>query len=333
MYKKLNIKLLSVIFAVLLILVIIIYYMDSKKGERTFRSNIVDIDTSKVTSIIIYPKRSREEPVEIQRKGNLWKIKTGQKLFNADENIVNNILKTLTELRPKRVAATDRSRWKEFEVTDSLATRVKLITGKKTGADIYFGKFSYQQPKNQMAYYYNQRGTINTYIRIAGDKIVYVVEGYLGMTLNRELNDFRNKSILRSNISDWTRLSFVYPADSSFYMVKEGGKWLVNGLPADSGSVADYLNSISWLSSSDFIDDQKPMYSEADFTLKIEGDNFVRPIQIEAFKADTANKYLITSSLNEGTYFSGAKSKLTEKIFIGKRKFLVPLEPEQTTDF
>lgn len=326
MYKKLNIKSLSIIFAVLLILVIIIFYIDSKKGERTFRSNIVDIDTSKVTSILIYPKRSNLEAVEIQRKGSLWKVKSGQKLFNADENIVNNILKTLTELKPKRVAATDKSRWKEFEVTDSLATRVKLITGKKTQADIYFGKFSYQQPKNQMAYYYNQQGTINTYVRIAGDKIVYVVEGYLGMTLNRELNDFRNKSILKSNKSNWTRLSFTYPADSSFYLAKEEGKWLVNGLPADSASVAEYLNSISWLSSSDFIDDQKPLHSEPEFILKIEGDNFTRPIQIKAFKTDTANRYLITSSLNEGTFFSGRKSKLAEKIFTGKSRFLVSLK-------
>ncbi len=326
MYKKLNIKSLSIIFSVLLILVLIIFYIDSRKGERTFRSNIVDIDTSKVTSIIIYPKADRQDPVEIQRKGNLWKIKSGQKLFNADENIVNNILKTLIELKPKRVAATDRSRWKEFEVTDSLATRVKLITGKKTGTYIYFGKFSYQQPKNQMAYYYNQRGTINTYVRIAKDKIVYVVEGYLGMTLNRQLNDFRNKSILKSNESNWTRLSFTYPADSSFYLVKEGGNWLVNGLLADSGSVKDYFSSISWLTSSDFVDDQKPLQDEPEFTLKIEGDNFVRPIQIKAFKADTSNRYLVTSSLNEGTFFSGRASGLTEKIFTGKTRFLLPLE-------
>lgn len=323
MYKKLNIKSLVIIFAVLLVLVIIVFYMDSKKGERTFRSNIVDIDTSKVSSIIIYPKSNREEPVEILRKGYLWKIKSKQKLFNADENTVNNILKTMAELKPKRVAAADRSRWEEFEVTDSLATRVKLITGKKTGADIYFGKFSYQQPKNQMAYYYNQQGTMTTYVRIAKDKIVYVVEGYLGMTLNRGLNDFRNKSILRSNKSDWTRLSFAYPADSSFNLVKEGDKWMVDGLLADSGSVADYFNSISWLTSSDFVDDQKPLHAKADLSLKIEGDNFVRPLQVKAFKADTVNRYLITSSLNEGTFFSGAKSKLTEKIFIGKNKFLL----------
>ncbi len=324
MYKKLNIKSLVIIFVVLLVIVIIVFYMDSKKGERTFRSNIVDIDTSKVTSIIIYPKSNRREPVEITRKGYEWKIKSRQRLFNADENIVNNILKTMTELKPKRVAAADRSRWEEFEVTDSLATRVQLITGKKTGADIYFGKFSYQQPKNQMAYYYNQQGTINTYVRIAKDKIVYVVEGYLGMTLNRGLNDFRNKTVLRSNKSDWTRLSFIYPADSSFYLVREGGKWMVDGLQADSASVAGYFNSISWLSSSDFVDDQKPLRADADFTLKIEGDNFVKPIQIKAFKADTANRYLISSSLNEGVFFSSAKSKLAEKIFAGKNKFLIP---------
>jgi len=322
MYKKLNIKSLLIIFAVLLILVLIVFYVDSRKGERTFRSNLVDIDTARVTSIVIYSKTNRDEPVRIQRKGQLWKIQSQQASLNADKKMVNNILSSLTGLKPQRIAATGKSRWKEFEVTDSLATRVQLMKGRKIGADLYFGKFSYQQPKGQMAYYYNRQGKISTCVRLANDKIVYVVDGYLGMTLNRGVNDFRDKSVIKSNKSDWTNLSFTYPADSSFSLVRQGDNWTVNGSPADSASVAGYFNSISWLTSQEFIDDQKLLYPEPEFTLKIEGNNFIKPIQVKAFKADTINRYLITSSLNEGTVFSCEKSGLTEKIFVGKKRFL-----------
>ncbi len=322
MFNKLKLKSLLLIFIVLLIIVLVVYYIDSKKGERSFRADIVDVDTSKVTSIVIYPRLNKEEPLEILKKGSLWKISHRSKLLNADNDMIINMLKTLVELKPKRIAATDKSKWKEFEVDDSLSTRVQLLTGKKTGADLYIGKFSYQQPKGQMPGYYNQqRGTLTTYVRPADEKTVYVVDGYLSMAFNRDINDFRNKSIIRSDSKSWTRLSFNYPADSSFALVKEGDKWTIDGLLADSATVYKYFNAISRLNSQDFVDDYRPLSDQPVFELKIEGDNIINPIHIKAFKADTVHQQLISSSINEGTYFSGSKTKLTGKIFAGKGKF------------
>lgn len=321
MFKKLNLKSLLIIFIILLILVLVIFYVDSKKGERSFRANIIDIDTSKVTSVVIYPRLNKEEPIEILKKGSSWKISHQEKQLNADNDVVKNMLKSLVELKPKRIAATDKSKWKEFEVDDSLSTRVQLLTGKKTGADLYIGKFSYQQPKGQMPNYYNQRGTITTCVRLADEKTVYVVDGFLSMTFNRNVNDLRNKSVIRSDNKNWTRLSFSYPADSSFVMVREDNKWMVDGLLADSASVYRYFNAISRLNSQDFVDDRQPLMDQPVYTLKIEGDNFIKPIHIKAFITDTVHKQLITSSLNTGSYFSGSKSKLAEKIFVGKGRF------------
>jgi hypothetical protein len=85
--------------------------------------------------------------------------------------------------------------------------------------------------------------------------------------------------------------------------------------------VAGYLNTLSMLSSSNFVDDQKPLNDMADFTLNIEGNNFASPIVVKAFKADTVNRYLVSSSLNEGAYFSGKSNDLSDKIFAGKNKF------------
>ena len=321
MYKKINIKILLALFVVLLILVLVIFYFESKKGERSFRADIFDADTSKVTSVVIYPRINKEESINIIKKGTQWKIDYHGKLLNADNDIVKNMFSTLLELKPRRIAATERSRWREFEVDDSLSTRVQVLTQKKIVSDLYIGKFSYQQPKNQMQYNYNQRGTMSTCVRLADENIVYVVDGFLSMAFNRNVNDFRNNSIIRSNKSDWTRLSFRYPADSSFTLVKEGDIWMVDGLMADSASVDKYFNSISYLTNSNFVDDQKPLNDQPVLSLKIEGNNFGEPIQVKAFIADTINKYLITSSLNKGAYFSGEASKLTGKIFVGKAGF------------
>ncbi len=321
MSKKLNIKSLLIVFVVLLAIVVLVAVRDSKKGDRSFKVNLIPLDSASITAITIYPK-SDKNTIELKKSGNTWELETKNKSYTAELNTIKEMLSTLTNLKAERVAATDKSKWGTFEVNDTSATRVVLNNGKRSGADLFIGKFTYQQPKNPSPYNYGQQGTMTSYVRLAGDKNVYAVNGFLSMMFNRTADNFRNKTIINSDKLDWTRLSFNYPADSSFVLNKENNKWMINGLLADSASVAGYFNTIYRLTSSDFVDNEKPESSAPVFSLKIEGKNLANPIQVNAFVADTTNGYLIASNQNKDTYFSNNKSKLTEKLFVGKDKFL-----------
>jgi hypothetical protein len=323
MYKKMTLKNLSFVFISLLILVALVLLIDQKKGKRTFRTDLFDADTAEITAIIIHPKGDQSKPLTLIKKEPDWLLKSEEKEFTADPGMVKEMLRTLNDLKASRVAATDKARWQEFEVDDSLSTRVLVKKGRKTVSTLYIGRFSYQMPKNANPYdYYNQQAKISTYVRVGDEKFVYVVEGFLSMVFNRNLNDFRNKVIIRSNRNDWNRLTFSYGADSSFVMTREKGLWSVDGTIIDSALADEYLSSVTWISSEDFVDDQKPVSDKPDFSLKIEGNNMVSPVVISAFTADTTHGYLIRSSLNEGVYFSGKKSGLTERIFISRKKLL-----------
>jgi hypothetical protein len=323
MYKKLTIKNLGILFVFLLIIVVLVIFIDQRRGKRTFRTELFDADTSKVTEIIIRPKSDTENPLQLLKSNSGWVLKSNKKEFEADPGMVNEILRTLKDMRASRIAATDKSKWRNFEVTDSSATRVTVKKGGKTVSTLYIGKFSYQMPKNTNPYsYYGQQAKISTYVRIGSKDNVYAVEGFLTMLFNRNINDYRNKVIIRSNRNDWKSLTFSYPADSSFKMIKDKDKWTIDGNIIDSAIADEYLSSITWFSSEDFVDDLKPLSSEPVLTLKIEGDNIVKPIIVKAFASDTTHQYLISSSMNEGTYFSGKKSGLTGRIFISKNKLL-----------
>lgn len=325
MYKKLNSKTLLIILAILVALVVVVTIYDSKKGERSFRAEMIDADTAKITKVVIDPKAEKSDVIELTKQSDGWHVSSGKSTYRADEMMINNILTTFREMKPLRMIANDKSRWGDYDVTDSSATKIKIFTGKKLASNLYVGRFNYQQPKNSnpQQYSYNQqRGTMTTYVRLADEKAVYIVEGFLGMSFNRNLNDYRDKTVIRSNKEDWTRLTFTYPADSSFTLSKENGKWMVNGLLADSASVAGYLNTISHLTSQNFADDTKPLSTEAVYSLSIDGNNFPKPLHIEALPADSVNKFLISSSLNEGIMFSGEKSGLTGKVFVSKSKFI-----------
>lgn len=316
MFKKINIKYLLIAFVILLAIVVLIKFIESKKGERTIKTELVSFEVEDINSIKIITRNEKDDALSIYKQGEEWKVEQKGEIHNADENKVTNLLNELLKIKPERLAAVSKDKWKDFEVTDSLSVRVIAIKDDKKLSDIYIGKFSYQNPTNP----YERQGKMTTYVRLAEDKEVYAVDGFLRMTFNSDINTYRNNKIIEGNRSDWTKLTFDYPADSSFTLSKQNDKWMLNGLLADSAKVARYLSSISYTTSSNFVEDSLVVLKNVTHSLKIEGNNMM-PIEVSAIPGDSTHGYFITSSINKGTYFSGLKANVFEKIFKGEGHF------------
>jgi hypothetical protein len=329
MFSKLNLKWLAGIFAGLLLIAFFLTLHDkegSTNRNRSFRNKLTDFDSAQVTSLIISPKSNKGQII-LKKEGKIWTVSSNEKKYNADEPGIKNLIGSLISLKPMRVAAKDKTSWNEYEVSDSSSTRVQVFAGNKSLADVYIGKFTYQQPNNANPYV-RQQGTLTSFIRVAGDNAVYALDGLLSLTFNRQASDFRNHSILNSDSKNWNKLTFTVPA-GSFNLQKQNNKWLIDGMLADSAQVAKYLTSIEHLNNTNFIDMPATDKTAPDFMLNIEGINVPEPIKIRAFKSDTTNLYAISSSLNEGTYFSGKGSDLFRKIFIDKNNLVqhIPAKP------
>ncbi len=308
MFKKLKLSTLAVIFIVLLVIVIISQVVNNKRGDSNFKKQIFDIDTVKVTSIIIKTKTEKE--LELIKDGKNWSVKEGQKAYRADMGMVKAMLAEAYNIKAERLAATEEAEWNKYLVTDTTGTHVKFKQGSKVVANFLVGKFSYSQNPQKF----------NTYIRLSDEKEVYAVDGFLSMTFNKRFDDLRNKELVNVPSTQVTRLTFSYPADSSFTLVKDKKGWKINGREADSSKVAGYVNSISNISGNEFIKDNENEGIQI-FRLKIEGNNF-NPVEINAFVADTIKKYIITSSINNEGRFSGLSGDITNRIFVGKNRFL-----------
>ncbi|MBM3435441.1 MAG: DUF4340 domain-containing protein [Bacteroidetes bacterium] len=318
--KFLNVKTLLILLGVLVIAYLIAKFTESE--DRTFKSEMVSIDSALVTKMIITPKLGETaKEVVFTRTGSEWRLESDGKSFIPDPSAVKNILSEMMKMKSERVAAIDKSKWNEFEVSDSTATRVKIYNGKKQIADLYVGKFSYAQPQGQQQNPYQQnKGKMSTYVRPAGDNEVYVVDGFIKMSIQPNVNAYRNKTLFASNKDDLNKLSFTYPDGQGFILAKEENKWLLNGVPADSALTVKYLNKLARVTSSNYIDEVTPLTSTPTHTLRIEGNNF-SPVEIKAFPADTVNKYVVTSNLVPDAKYSGAKAGLFERIFIKKEDF------------
>lgn len=313
-----NIKVLAIVFVALLAIVIILNQVEKKKGDRSFDKDLVSFNIKDATSIIIMPKGDKEE-IFIEKKEEGWKVKSGEVSYNADETTVDNMLNDLLIMKSKRLAANSKEKWGDFEVTDSAGTRVIVKEKKDVLADIYIGKFSYQQPKNQ----YQRQGTMTTYVRLKDKKTVHAVDGFLSMTYNRDINAFRNKYLIKTKKENVNKLTFNY-ADSAFTMLRENNQWMISGLLADSLEVDKYLGGMVVTSSQEFADNiDVGTLGQPAYSLLVEGDNFL-PVDVKVYYnlLDTVNNVVVTSSYNKGTVFNATDADMLDKLFVGKSKFL-----------
>lgn len=303
MLKKFNTTTLLVILAVLIALVFLTKIFDDKKGGRTFREELVNVDTSLVDKILLYPQANQGKEIRIVKEGSLWSVQGEGVSYEADSSYIRNLLGTFSLIKPQRLAATDKSRWKDFNVDDSLGTKLEFYSGEKNVMGMVVGKFSY----NQMS-----RSGIS-YLRLLEDDDVYAVDGFIPMSVNQPFNEWRNKNVLRTNKEDLTKISFSYP-DSSFVLAKQNGKWIIENAEVDSGRIDKYISDISFISNSSFVDNYSAASTPA-FWVTIEGNNMPGPVVIKAFAADSANQFFIHSSYNPKAWFSSAKGNLAGRIF------------------
>ncbi|MDD4756434.1 MAG: DUF4340 domain-containing protein [Prolixibacteraceae bacterium] len=306
MYRKLNIKILAIIFSILMIVVVLTEMADSRKGGRTFREELVDVSPDEVTSLEISPKVEGNKVIKLLKENDSWFVESGDKRYRADPSLPSAMINELNSMKPESVVATGDERRVQYEVTDSLGTRVKLFSGNNLLADLIIGKFSFSQPQK-----------MTSYIRLEGDKVIYGVDGMLGMSFNRNVDSFRDRTVVKSNSSDWSRLVYKYPADSSFTLEKAAEGWTVNGQPADSASVAEYFSAIRNLSDSRFAENKTGM--SVTHSLLIEGNNDMEKVEINGYYQEDG-VFMVESSQNRGNIFES--KELAEKIFISSSSLL-----------
>ena len=319
MAKKFNNRILIIILVVLTCIFLITRMINQKRSSGTLKTDLVSIDSSLISAILLYPSAEHGEEITFTRSGNNWIVKKGDLSVEADPNSVQNMFNELIILSPERLVARGEDHWGDYGVNDSLGTRVIMKQGEKTVLDLMVGRFDYQPQPPGYGGYGGNYGSGLTYVRLYDEPEVYVVNGFLAMSFNQAFNNWRNRTFLNTNTSDFTSLKFEYPADSGFVVQKIDTLWIIDGIQADSTSMAQYLNELQRKSNTSFIDNFSPV-TAPDFQLTIEGTNMV-PVILKAYSRGE-NGFILNSSQNPDAYFTSPPTELFESIFISKSKLL-----------
>lgn len=237
---KLSIKNLIIILTVLVLGFVVLQYTKRDNKSKALKSELVSIDTASVTKIeVLSPKGE----VMITREGNDWMVALDNGKKRTKSGVVKSVLNSLNGIRPGRLAAKSESKWKDYQV-DSTGTRVKVHEGNDLSTDIVLGRFGVE---GQRSYY--------TFVRIFDDQNVYTANDFMKMNIYENADEYRDNVLLRLNKDSLTSISFIFP-EESFTLNKTKNGWLLDNQPADSTSVASYLEGLNIASSKIFYDDQ-----------------------------------------------------------------------------
>lgn len=315
MSGKYNNRVLLVVFLVLAAVLVVTQFAGNKQKDRTLHTDIVRIDTSRVTTVLLYPRAEDGREVVMEKTGSGWTVSMDGDRKVADGPAIRNMLAGLAMLESEQLVARSAERWAEFQVEDSLATRIVVKEGPETTLDLLVGRFSYQQPQqNSYNPYGRNQVSGKTYVRLTGEDEVHAVEGFLAMGINQPFNRWRYQAVTRFNKALLTRIEFDFPADSGYVAERTDAGWLVAGLPADSISMTRYLNTLSRKNSQAFYDGEPPA-GNPQFSLTFRGDN-MEDAKVRAFALDSM-EYLLNSSANPESWFRSGKEGLFGDLFVG----------------
>lgn len=220
-----NIKLLLVIFVVLVGFLVFRQYAPSLTQETSaYTEKTKVVSPQSVASIeISNPSGS----VQLKKEADIWKV-NGKK---ADMAKINSLLSSLLPaIAPELIAQTDK-RHKELELTDDLATKIKLdnkltvLTGKSGGSGIY--------------------------VRFDSDPAVYLLKNNPSVTSTASV--WYDKTILAVDQTKITKITFR-EGDAIKMLAKDGDRWKGGSKEVEKNKVDPILSQISNLTAQSFFD-------------------------------------------------------------------------------
>ena len=176
-------------------------------------------------------KKKDAEPIVLAKSGSDWQITDPQKL-RADQGTVSSMVSTLSSLNSERVVEDKASDLRNYGF-DQPAVEVSLTEKNNKSQKLLFGD---DTPTG---------GAV--YAMLAGKPTVYTVPSYAKNSVDKSLNDLRDKRLLTMDSNKLSRVELLGKnGDIEFGRSKD--EWQIlkpKPLPADSSKVDDLVRKLT----------------------------------------------------------------------------------------
>jgi hypothetical protein len=269
--------------------------------ESNLDEHLLTLDTGQIRAIHIDPASEKGE-IKLVRSGSKWEVQRDKATARVEVSQVKNALESIREIHPERIVTRKKEKWADYKV-DTTGTKVQVFTGASDPTEFWIGKTSSGE----------------ACVRLAGDDNVYEVNEPLERNFNKQFAAWRDKTFLKVEPGNVSKITFEYPADSSFVLERSDGKWNVQNVAADSAKVENYLNRFKSRTLSQFADNFSPTTAPA-YVVKLHNGP-ATVLEVKGWK-NQENSWVVTSSVQNGVYFSSDDSTLMNQLFAGRKVFV-----------
>jgi hypothetical protein len=263
------------LIALLVVLLIAVVIVLNRPGESSRTGStgtyLVEYDSSAIDRIDM---KSTAGDITLEKEAGIWKI-TSPLQAKADQKTVESAVGRGTSLEISEPVSTNPEKQSLFQVDSSGALVTFYAHGTPAGA-VRIGK--------------NGPSFSDTYIRRDGSNEVYLTPG-LGNMFVRPVNDWRDKSIFKTEPSFIKEVSFQY-GDTTFALVLQDSVWKIGSQEVSEPTVRSFVTSLSNLTADSFIDSLPTSLPPLTATISVPG------TQIRFFRQSDGSKFTVQTSVS-----------------------------------
>ena len=264
---------------VILVLILIVlgaaaYLVLQKPGEQstsgTLEQMLVTYDSAAVDRLEIVASSGS---VTLAREAGIWMV-TSPIRYRADASAVTQAVGKGRSIALQSIVSSNPQKQSLFQV-DSLGTLVKV----------------YERGTETAAFRIGKAGPnfSETYVRRESSDDVYLGEGVLSYLYNRQVKDWRDKTIFATSRDSIRAVRFQY-GDTTFALTLPDSVWRVGDVPATESTVQSFLSSVSNILADEFVDSTVTALPKPSAMIELQG------TQIVFYVAKDRNVYYVRTS-------------------------------------
>ncbi|MDP8225061.1 MAG: DUF4340 domain-containing protein [Candidatus Lernaella stagnicola] len=204
------------VFAALTLLAVLAAAIPS--GEKVAGLEVTAIDAQAVTKIDI---RRADGEYSLVKKDGQWRIDPGN--YAVEDQLVERALEVVAMVHGGRTVSSSSANHEKYGVTDD-ALRISVQSAQEPAWTLLVGNLSADKTGN--------------YVRESDDNRVYALSARLQDTFDREVNRWRNRTIVKFDKDQATRLVLTKAGATPLSFAKGDAGWTFD--PAPSNLPADY---------------------------------------------------------------------------------------------
>ncbi|MBW1679548.1 MAG: DUF4340 domain-containing protein [Deltaproteobacteria bacterium] len=233
-----------IVFAALVLFIEKPFENKSKKIRQEAAPLFPELQVEKVKKLQV--KKSDDTTITLKSRDNVWYI-IDREEYPADPQVVEGAIRKLQGLKKINLISRKKDKLALFEVKEGMGMEVMLFGPEdKKMAHLFIGK--------------SGPDLFSTYIRRAESDEVFLYEEYLKGNFDRQVNNWRDRTIFNFNANEATELRMVQKKETIVLSKDTKGNWHIEEPISSLGEnmeVDRILNTLAGLKAADFADEEE----------------------------------------------------------------------------